>query len=615
MKLEKTLKTRDVFAFAAGAMISSGIFVLPGLAFAVTGPSAFLAYFIAAILYLPALFAQAELATAMPRAGGTYFFVERSLGAYAGTMAGIANWFSIAFKTAFACVGLGALAGLAFPEYQYAVQAGAAIACLLFTFINFISTEGSGLLQSLLVAALLLVLVMFIVFAIPKVDKTSFTPLFASGYLDFIAVIGMVFVSFGGVTNAVDVAEEVKDPTSALPKGMFYAFGLVSLLYVATVACLVGVLPANVLSGNLSPLADGGRVVAGAPGEYLIIFAAFLAYATTGNAGLLAASRSPVSMSRDGLLPEFLAKTNKKTGTPQWSLLLTAALIISVVVFLDVENLVKVASTMFLISFLLSNIAVIVLRQSNIVGYRPSFRVPLYPFMPVLAIGVYGFLVIDMGVLPIEVALGFVAVTGIWYWFYVHSRIERESAALFLVKKALSRHMPRNGLEDELVSIVLERDEVQADRFDELVSQCPIVDLAEGSDKEKVFQELSKKLSEKLAEDSQKLVDLFHEREEISSTAIVPGLAIPHIILPGENKFALAIARSKEGLVYTEGASKVHAVFALLGSEDQRHFHLKALVAIAHIVQQKDFEEQWQSLRNNEQIRDFLLLSSRKRSD
>ncbi len=614
MKLEKTLQTRDVFAFAAGAMISSGIFVLPGLAFAVTGPSAFLAYFVAAVLYLPALFAQAELATAMPRAGGTYFFVERSLGAYAGTMAGIANWFSIAFKTAFACVGLGALAGLAFPQYQYAVPAGAAIACLLFTFVNFISTEGSGFLQSLLVAALLLVLILFIALAVPQMDRTSFTPLFSSGYLDFIAVVGMVFVSFGGVTNAVDVAEEVKDPANALPKGMFYAFGLVSLLYVATVACLIGVLPAKELAGNLSPLAAGGKVVAGAPGEWFIVFAAFLAYATTGNAGLLAASRSPVAMSRDGLLPEFLAKTNKKTGTPQWSLLLTATLIISVVLFLKVENLVKVASTMFLISFLLSNIAVIVLRQSKIVGYRPSFKVPLYPWLPALSIGVYGFLIVDMGVLPIEVAILFVAVTGLWYWFYVHSKIERESAALFLVKKALSRHMPRNGLEDELVSIVLERDEVEADRFDELVRSCPIIDLADGADKESLFQELATSLNEQLDEDAQTLVDLFHQREKESSTAIVPGLAIPHVILPGENEFALAIARSREGIKYTKGAPRVHAVFALLGSEDQRHFHLKALVAIAHIVQQAGFEEQWNELRNSEQLRDFLLLSSRKRS-
>ena len=78
-----------MFSIAAGAMISSGLFVLPGLAFAKSGPAVILAYAIAGVLIIPAMLAKAELATAMPRAGGTYFFIERSLGPLAGTIAGL----------------------------------------------------------------------------------------------------------------------------------------------------------------------------------------------------------------------------------------------------------------------------------------------------------------------------------------------------------------------------------------------------------------------------------------------------------------------------------------------------------------------------------------------
>ena len=72
--LSKSLGAFSVFSLAAGAMISSGLFVLPGLVFKLSGPSIILAYLVAGLLYLPALFAQLELSTAMPRAGASYFF-------------------------------------------------------------------------------------------------------------------------------------------------------------------------------------------------------------------------------------------------------------------------------------------------------------------------------------------------------------------------------------------------------------------------------------------------------------------------------------------------------------------------------------------------------------
>ena len=95
--LKKQLGPVGVFSIAAGAMISSGLFILPGLAFAKAGPAVIIAYFFAGVLMIPSLLAKAELATAMPKSGGSYFFVERSLGPLMGTIAGFANWLSIAF--------------------------------------------------------------------------------------------------------------------------------------------------------------------------------------------------------------------------------------------------------------------------------------------------------------------------------------------------------------------------------------------------------------------------------------------------------------------------------------------------------------------------------------
>ncbi|MHC4483460.1 MAG: amino acid permease, partial [Planctomycetota bacterium] len=100
-QLKKQLSLLDVFAVAAGAMISSGLFVLPAIAYAETGPAVILSYLFASMLMIPSVLSKAELATAMPRAGGTYFFVERSLGSIWGLFGGFASWFSLALKSAF----------------------------------------------------------------------------------------------------------------------------------------------------------------------------------------------------------------------------------------------------------------------------------------------------------------------------------------------------------------------------------------------------------------------------------------------------------------------------------------------------------------------------------
>jgi len=85
-------------------MISSGLFILPGIAFAIAGPAVALSYAIAGILMIPTMLSKVELGTAMPKSGGSYFFIERSLGPLVGTVAGLANWISIALKTSFALV-------------------------------------------------------------------------------------------------------------------------------------------------------------------------------------------------------------------------------------------------------------------------------------------------------------------------------------------------------------------------------------------------------------------------------------------------------------------------------------------------------------------------------
>jgi len=209
MRLQRKLGFWAVFCIASGAMISSGLFVLPGQAFQSSGPAVVLAYALAALLVIPAMLSKAELSSAMPRSGGSYFFVERSLGALPGTLAGLAGWFSIALKSAFAMVGIGAFARLIWPSaeltpahWERLVKAVAIGCCVVFTGLNIVSVKMAGRVQVIMVAGLLGVLGLFVAAGLPNVKQhPNFDHLMEQGWGNVLATAGLVFVSFGGLTK------------------------------------------------------------------------------------------------------------------------------------------------------------------------------------------------------------------------------------------------------------------------------------------------------------------------------------------------------------------------------------------------------------------------------
>jgi amino acid transporter/mannitol/fructose-specific phosphotransferase system IIA component (Ntr-type) len=550
----------------------------------------------------------------MPRSGGTYFAVERSLGPLVGSIAGFSGWLAITLKATFALVGIGALGTLVAPEMgEGGIKIVAVIACLFFFALNLMSVKGAGKLQVLLVLALFVVLIAYIVKGPPNVVIHRYTPFAPAGVWSVFAVAGMVFVSYGGLTKVVDVAEEVRNPGRNLPAGMILAFVLVNLLYVAVVAITVGVLPPEILANSVTPISKGAAISMGRLGAYLIGAGALMAFATTGNAGLLSASRTPMAMSRDGLLPRFLSRTNRRFKTPHFSLALTAGIMLLVIALLDIENLVKTASTIMVLMFILMNTAVVIMRYSGIQTYRPKFHAPLTPWLQIAANVIYIFLIIEMGAIPLAITGGFALAAIVWYLAYVQRRIDRQSAVVYLVKSILSRHLKRTGLEEELKHIALERDDVTPDRFDHLVKECGILDIKGSVTAKELFIMASEALAPRLKVDSRKLYDLFLQRERESTTVIRPGLAIPHIILDGEGIFDLLLVRCEKGAVFDDLHEPVRIAFVLIGSPDERNYHLRALMIIAQLLNEPGFERRWFEAANPEQLRDIVLLSSRKR--
>jgi basic amino acid/polyamine antiporter, APA family len=619
--LKKELGLVDVFAIAAGAMISSGLFVLPAIAYSKAGSAVILSYLLASILVIPSLLSKAELATAMPRAGGTYFFIERSLGSLWGLFSGFANWFSIALKSAFAVVGMALLIEVVL-QMSFSLELSgwhlkiiASVCCLFFTVLNIVSVKHTSRLQIFLVAALLVILGLFIASGSRAIEVIRYKGFLENGWGAVLATSGLVFISFGGLTKVTSIAEEVKEPGRNLPLGMILAWFVVTVFYLAVIFITVGAVDGEELAVSSMPISLAASKFMGNTGFAILSLAAMAAFVTTANGGILAASRSPMAMSRDRLLPGKLCHVNKRFKTPHVSIVLTGAFMIASIVLLDIEVLVKTASTLMIILFILVNACVIIMRESKIQSYRPKFKSPLYPYIHILAIAAYSFLIIDMGKVPLLISAGFVGLSAAWFFVYVSKRVGRASAAMHIVERVTNRELKTITLEDELRDILLERDDVTGDRFDQLVKGCEIVDIKSSCPSDKVFRQAANILSQKIGVDEFVLFEKFLYRESESSTIIQPGLAIPHIVVEGENKFDILPVRAVEGINFANTPEPVSAMFILAGSKDERNYHLRALMAIAQIAQEKDFMERWLAARNIEAIRNLILLSTRKRED
>ncbi len=614
MKLQKGLGLPQVFAIAAGAMISAGLFILPGILFAKAGPSVILAYIVAGVVVLPALFAKAELGTAMPKAGGSYFFIERSMGSAAGTIGGFASWFSLSLKSAFALVGIGVLASLLKPDITtWQVKFIAVGLCVLFTFFNLVSVKLTGRVQIALVVLLIALLALYVFRGAVSIDGERFTPFLPHGTRAFFATCGMVFISFGGLTKVASVAEEIRDPAKNIPRGMLLALCVVVLIYVLTVFVTVGVLDGHELANSLTPLSAGGQKAFGTFGSAAMAFAGMLAFISTANAGILASSRFPLAMSRDQLLPGFLAQVNRRFRTPHFSIVATALFMIVAIVFLDLENLVKVASTMKIVLFIFVVMAAIIMRESKIANYRPAFLSPLYPWLQIVGILFYGFFLYQMGGAALLATAGFILVSLIWHEAYVRRRVSRKSALLYIIERLTAREMAGNSLRDELREILRERDEIVRDRFDRLIEDCVVLDIEEQPGLDELTRRIADSVAPRVGMDPEKLYRLLLDREQETSTALTPRLAIPHVVIEGDKKFAILIARCREGVFFSDSAPRVKTVFVIVGTRDERNFHLRALAAIAQIAHEAGFEKRWIVARDSKALRDLVLLGRRKR--
>ena len=614
-KLAKNLTLFDVYAMSTGAMFSSGLFLLPGIAAAATGNSVFLAYFLAGFLILPAMYCMAELSTAMPKAGGTYYFLDRSMGPLMGTIGGLGSWIAVIFKSAFALVGMGAYLGL-YLDLPFTVTA--IILSIAFGAINVAGAKETTQLQRILVTTLVVILVGFTLLGLKAVSSgpdpiftlnADYGPFFSKGFVGLISTIGLVFVSYAGLTKVASVAEEVQNPDRNIPLGMTLSLITATALYTLGTFVLVKIMPAEELYGSLTPIADAGRIFMGNwpldIGVILIVVAAIAAFASTGNAGIMSASRYPYAMAKDKLVPDRLAELGK-FKTPTISILLTVAFMIAVIILFDVESVAKLASAFQLLLFMLVCAAVIVMRESRIQTYKPGFKSPLYPWMPIAGILIGFWLIIEMGIMAIGFTGTIVIACVLWYNFYATHRVERRGA-IFHAAERMGRNA-YEGLEHELMTIIHDRTQAQNLSYEAVIAKSVVTDLRYGHYNQESLRDMLRDVAKDRHDIPAKLISSLTEKDLLFrplSEGIQYATRLNSELLRPE----LYIFRfgPKSHLDFDiSNLDQLHTMMILIAPEKPVGLEMRIIGHLAEIVGADDFEIRWLGAKTEADLNEIL---------
>lgn len=380
-------------AVIIGNTIGVGILRTPGeVAARIPSVPLFMGVWIAAGLYaLLGAVSLAEPGAMIPRSGGQYVIVRRALGAYPGFVVGWSDWLSTCGSMAAIAIVMGEYSGPLVPALAGHEAATASAAVLFFALLQWRGIRIGDVAQqltSLLKTIALLGLVAAILLlphgaAAPAIDGPSLPAGMA-----FLAAAVIAFQSaiytYDGWTGAIYFSEEVKDPGRDIPRATIGGVLLVLLIYVSLNIAFLHAVPIERMAGDPFVAGTAAAAVFGPRGDTVIRVLMILSMLAAVNALQLMASRIPVAMSRDRLLPGFVAGVNRG-GTPTPSLFLGTAVTVLFIVTNTFETVLALLAFFFVANYTLSFTSVFVLRRTEPDTPRP-YRVFGYPWTTGIAL-------------------------------------------------------------------------------------------------------------------------------------------------------------------------------------------------------------------------------------
>jgi amino acid transporter/nucleotide-binding universal stress UspA family protein len=450
VQLARHLGLFEATMIGVGAMIGAGIFVLTGIAAGNAGPAALVAFGLNGVITLFTALSYAELSSAIPEAGGGYSFIKKVMPNSIAFTSGWMLWFAYIVACSLYAKGFGSYFMEFTTRYMPAVgnalmkflgEHGSVVlltvlVSLLFIAVNIIGTHASGKTENIITMAKIAILAVFIFFGLkqaltaPATAQANFKPLFPMGFTGVLAAMGLTFIAFEGYDLIATVSEEVREPRKTIPKAILLSLGITITIYILVVFVCIGAVPPEdgmqswQLLGKFKEMGiiRAAQSFMPAFGIVLILGGGLFATLSALNATVLASSRVAFSMGRDWMLPNSLSRIHSQKRTPVLAISLSGILFISIAVFLPLETIGVASSLLFLLTFSLVNLALIIYRRRS--KTLPPFRVPLFPLFPILgfltSIGLGIFQLVNEGTAWILTAAWIVV--GLVIYFFAFSR-------------------------------------------------------------------------------------------------------------------------------------------------------------------------------------------------
>lgn len=427
-ELARDLGFLEAYTIGVGTMIGAGIFVLPGIVANNAGPAGMISFVIGGIVSLLTALSLSELATGMPKAGGSYYYVNRAMGSFFGSVVGWSMWAGLMFATAFYMLGFGQY--LTFFYGNIPVAGSALGMAALLIAVNYRGVKETGTLQNLIVILLIGCILVFLAFGVFNIDWSVFRPFNPNGWGAVASTAATVYVSFIGFEVIATSAEEIKDPGRNLPLSMIASVLTPMIFYVLVMLVSTGVLPVPELASSNIPVADVAGEYLGTVGALMMVIGAVLATVSSANASILSAARVNFAMGRDRILTDWLNKIHSRFRTPFRAILITGIVILVLIgVGVGLETLADVASFLYLLTYALVHVAVIVMRRAGPEDYQPDFKLPTwaYPLIPLLGTASCLIILAQMRTIVLLIGGGIVVIGVLWYFGYATSRAIKPS--------------------------------------------------------------------------------------------------------------------------------------------------------------------------------------------